>query len=171
MAIIVTVCLSGWFAPAAWAHGGGESSESLVLVRQAIGFLVNKPGDTMDVEDKMKDAMAAPDKAGVNLALVNSAMKALDAGQMMKVRLLLERSIGARPIMGNEDPVQIGQVPPAVTGEDTGTLVALDPLPGRHGLTGTDWILLTISIVLLAAGAVLSVRMRPHLRRPEGGRP
>jgi hypothetical protein len=100
-ALIIAMLLTGLVAPqAASAHGEGDSDESLVLVRQAIAFLVNKPGDQMDVEGKINDSLDAPHKEGVNLTVVQRAMDALDAGDMAKVRQLLQQSIGARPYVG-----------------------------------------------------------------------
>jgi hypothetical protein len=162
LVLIATLC--GLIAPsAARAHGEGDSDESLVLVRQAIAYIVNKPGDDADVEDKINDALEAPMKDGVDLSLVSRAKQALMDGDMRKVRNLLQAAIGARPYTGTNDPVQIGHVPPALTGEDTGTLAALDALPGRHGLDGGDWALLIISLVVGAAGLALAIRLRPHL--------
>ena len=168
LALIVAVLLAGLVVPqAASAHGEGDSDESLMLVRQAIAFLVNRPGDQMDVEDKINDSLEAPHKEGVNLALVKQAMDAMDAGDMMQVRRLLQQSIGARPYVGTEDPVQIGKVPPPLTGADTGTLAALDPMPGRHGLTAADWAALVASGVVLLVGTALSFRLRPTLAQPQ----
>ncbi len=137
LGLVVAALLAGLIAaPIAGAHGEGESDESLVLVRQAIALLVNKPGDLMAVKDKMNDGLEARHQEGVNLAMVRQAMDMMpgeqlgsdmmmSSGDMMQVRTLLEKSIGARPIVGGEDPVQIGDVPPPLTGEDTGTLVVL----------------------------------------------
>ncbi len=168
LAVIVAVLLAGLVVPQdASAHGEGDSDESLMLVRQAIAFLVNRPGDQMDVEDKINDSLEAPHKEGVNLALVKQAMDAMDAGDMMQVRRLLQQSIGAHPYVGTEDPVQIGKVPPPLTGADTGTLAALDPMPGRHGLTAADWAALVASGVVLLVGTALSFRLRPTLAQPQ----
>jgi hypothetical protein len=170
--LIVVVVLTGLVAPpAAFAHGEGDSDESLVLVRQAIAFLANKPGDQADVEDKINDSLKAPRKAGVNLTVVKQAMDAMDAGNMTQVRQLLQRSIGARPYAGTADPVQIGKVPPALTGTDTGTLAALDPMPGRGGLTAGDWAALAVSVVIVLVGVALTFRLRPKLphRKPSQG--
>jgi hypothetical protein len=70
--------------------------------------------------------------------------------------------------------VQIGKVPPALTGADTGTLAALDPMPGRHGLTAGDWGALAAGVVVALAGIALSFRLRPklpHPPTPQGERP
>jgi hypothetical protein len=168
LALIVAVLLAGLVAPPpASAHGGGDSDESLVLVRQAIAYLVNKPGDMGHVEDKIHDSLEAPHKEGVNLLLVQQAMDAMDAGDMMQVRQLLEKSIGARPYVGTADPVQIGKVPPALIGADTGTLVALDPMPGRHDLTAGDWAAIAVAAVIALVGLALSFRLRPNVAHPQ----
>jgi len=173
LGLVVAALLAGLIAaPIAGAHGEGESDESLVLVRQAIALLVNKPGDLMAVKDKMNDGLEARHQEGVNLAMVRQAMDMMpgeqlgsdmmmSSGDMMQVRTLLEKSIGARPIVGGEDPVQIGDVPPPLTGEDTGTLVVLDPLPGRHGLTAVAWIAIVAAGLVVTVGAALSLRLRP----------
>src|SRR6266568_2589157 len=151
LVLIVGVLLAGLVAPqAAYGHGEGESDQSLVLVRQAIALMVNKPGDSM--------------KPGTMMT----------SGDMMQVRQLLEKSIGARPFAGAEDPVQIGAVPPPLTGADTGTLVALDPMPGRHGLTAAAWVALVVAGLVVSAGMALSFRLRPklaHPQMPEGAQP
>lgn len=167
-ALIVAVLLAGLVSPtSASAHGGGDSDESLVLVRQAIAYLVNKPGDMGHVEDKINDALEAPHTEGVNLVLVKQAMDALDGGDMMQVRQLLEKSIGARPYVGSEDPMQIGKVPPPLTGEDTGTLAALDPMPGRHRLTAGDWAAIVAAVLIALAGVALSFQLRPKAAHPQ----
>jgi hypothetical protein len=181
LGFIVAMLLAGLIAPPiAGAHGEGESDESLVLVRQAIALLVNKPGDLMAVQDKMNDCLEAPHKEGVNLTMVRQAMDMMpseemgsgmmmSSGDMMQVRTLLEQSIGARPIVGNEDPVQIGDVPPPLTGEDTGTLVVLDPLPGRYGLTGGAWLAIVAAGLVVIVGGALSLRLRPKLSKTSEG--
>ncbi len=187
LVLIVGVLLAGLVAPqAAYGHGEGESDQSLVLVRQAIALMVNKPGDQMAIQDKLNDCLQAPKKEGVNLAMVRQAMAMMKpgdsmntgtmmtSGDMMQVRQLLEKSIGARPFAGAEDPVQIGAVPPPLTGADTGTLVALDPMPGRHGLTAAAWVALVVAGLVVSAGMALSFRLRPklaHPQMPEGAQP
>jgi hypothetical protein len=103
--------------------------------------------------------------------VVKQAMDAMDAGNMTQVRQLLQRSIGARPYAGTADPVQIGKVPPPLTGADTGTLAALDPMPGRGGLTAGDWAALAVSVVIVLVGVALTFRLRPKLphRKPSQG--
>ncbi|WP_454850047.1 hypothetical protein [Promicromonospora soli] len=149
--------------PAAFGHGDDEQARAFDLVRQAIALIVNAPGDQMIISDKVADALAAEDTSDVRLDLVRQADDAVASGDLHEARALLERSIGARVHTGAADPVAIGQ-PPPLTGEQTGTLAAVDALPGRQGLNGGDWLLLTASLLIGAAGVVVAVRIRPpHL--------
>src|SRR5262249_311701 len=142
VALVLIVASVG--APrAAWAHGEGDSDQALILVRQAIAYLVNTPINMDAAADKIRDATEAPDKDGVRIPLVEQARDAMEAGDMEsgalhRARALREQAIGAHVHPGNAAPVAIGDVPPLVTGADTGTLAALDPMPGRGGLNGGD---------------------------------
>ena len=144
----------------AWAHEGEETVAAVDDVRQAIAVIVNKPGDMATIEDKINDALEAEDKEGVNLALVRQAKDALESNDMMKVRDLLESAIGARPDLSGTDVRPILNVPLA-TGEETGTRVVTDELPGRQGLTRTDVLLLVLAGLVAVAGLALSRRWRP----------
>ena len=74
----------------------------------------------------------------------------LMAGNVAQGRALLQHSI-----------IQaLSQLPPP-TGEQTGTKIVLDPLPGRGNLTGTDFGFLIVSILLIFLGVGLSWRFRP----------
>ncbi len=164
--LIVTmlVTLAGLVAPGtAMAHGADDSDMSLILVRQAIAYIVNTPNDMGAIEDKMNDAGKAPDQSGVKIPLIEQAQAAFKTGDMHKVRALLESSIGARVHTNGADPVSIRAVPPPLTGTDTGTLATIDPMPGRGPLSGGDWFLLAISIAVGLGGLALSIRLRPHL--------
>jgi hypothetical protein len=129
------------------------------LVRQAIGLIVNTPDDTAAIEDKIDDALHAEDKSDVKMPPVEQAMEALDGGDLDQTRLLLEVAIGARSATGSE-PVSMGNAPP-VTGEATGTLAATDPMPGRGGLNGGDWVLLAASVVVGLFGVATAFWLRP----------
>jgi hypothetical protein len=146
----------------AWAYGAGDSDKSLVLVRQAIALIVNTPANMAAITDKINDALKAKDKSNVNLSLVQQAKDTLDSNDMHQVRRLLEAAIGARPHTGRADPVPIGNAPPLV-GEDTGTGVVADPVPGRGPLSGGDWVLLALALAIGVAGVAASLRLRPHL--------
>src|SRR5262249_58435891 len=92
-ALLVGVWLSTLAASPAVAHGGGDSDQASVLVLQAIGFIVNKPGDMDDISDKVNDALNAPDKEGVDMAQVQAAKDALDKEDMDQARDLLQQSL------------------------------------------------------------------------------
>lgn len=164
--LLLTAVLLTVSPMSAWAqHEDGEHARAYDLVRQAIALIVNTPGDHEAIEHKIDDALAAEDTSQVNLPLVEQAMEAMEAEDMHEARRQLEASIGARVHTGRSDPVPIGS-PAPVTGEATGTVAAVDAIPGRPGLTSGDWILLAVSALAGLAGVVLSARLRPHLPHP-----
>ena len=151
VAVIALLTLSVTAGPAA-AHGGDESQEGYVLVQQALAHLAH---DTSHVGvdlamEKVDDALATQDQEGVAVADVEHAKRALEAGQVVQARALLQRSIKGA----------LREQPPA-TGEQTGTTVVAPILPGRGGMTGLDWAFLIVSALLLLAGAGLAYRFRP----------
>ncbi|MGW0885468.1 hypothetical protein [Streptomyces sp. NPDC002671] len=145
----------------AFAHGGEGSDRAFDLVRQGIAYLVTKPHDTMDIEDKINDAVNAKDTSHVDLAYVRQAQQAFKSGDLPATRVLLERSIGARVATTPAAPVPIGS-PLPITGTETGTLVVADPLPGRGALHAGDWGLLAGSVAVGAGGVAFAIRVRPH---------
>ncbi|MFD8308365.1 hypothetical protein ACFV29_39435 [Streptomyces sp. NPDC059690] len=153
----ILLILSG---SAAYAHGGDETDRAFDLVRQGIAYLVTKPQDSMDIEDKINDSLEAKDTSHVDLAYVRKAQRAFKAGDLTATRILLERSIGARLATTPADPVPINS-PLPVTGTETGTLVVADPLPGRGALHAGDWGLLAGSLAVGAAGVAVAIRIRP----------
>jgi len=149
----------------AWAHGPEGTERAYDLVRQAIALIVNTPDNMDSIADKVTDATEAADSSGVQIPLVKQAKKAMDAGDLHQTRALLEKSIGARVHTDTSEPVPIGQ--PAPVGADTGTVAAVDPMPGRNGLAGSDWIMLALSVVVGVGGIALSLKLRPrHLPHP-----
>jgi hypothetical protein len=155
-------------ATPASAHEGEQAKAAIDDVRQAIAYIVNQPGNMDAIADKVNDALDSDDKDGVNMDLVSQAKAALEGNDMMQARLLLQASIGAVPDLSGTDVRPIlhlapnaGHVPLAV-GDETGTNVVYDPLPGRRHLTGTDVVLLSIAAVLALAGLFLAWRWRPH---------
>jgi hypothetical protein len=167
--VVVTLVVGvGGFARPAFAHGGDESKEGSVLVQQAIAYLVNEPNNLMAADEKVGDALATSDHVGVDVRLVTSARAALADGDGHRARSLLEQSIGARSHLDRADPAPIRQMGPAPTGADTGTVVAIDPLPGRRGLTGGDWIVLVGLVGVGALGIFLAIRFRPGAHAVEG---
>ncbi|MFJ9870239.1 methyltransferase family protein [Streptomyces sp. NPDC101165] len=153
--------------PAAFAHDGEGSDRAFDLVRQGIAYLVTRPHDSMDIEDKINDSLEAKDTSHVDLAYVRKAQQAFKSGDLTATRVLLERSIGARLATTPADPVPINS-PLPITGAETGTLVVADPLPGRGPLHAGDWGLLGASAAAGAAGVVLAIRVRPHNTRGGG---
>ena len=139
-------------ASPAWAHGDGETKEGSLLVQQAIGYLVNVPGKdgAMQAMEKIDDALATTDQEGVNVADVKAAQTALDADQSVQARTLLQQSI--------TDAVKA--MMPA-TGEETGTGVVTDALPGRGGVTTAGWALFAGSLLILLLGVALARWYRP----------
>ncbi len=148
-ALLVGVWLTTLAAAPAMAQDEGESDQASVLVLQAIGFIVNKPGDMDDISDKVDHALKAPDKDGVDMAQVQAAKDALDKGDMGQVRTLLQQSL--KP----------GAPMPGAKGEETGTTVVHDGLSTQGRLAGGDWVLLVLSVLALALGVWLALRFRP----------
>jgi hypothetical protein len=151
----------------AWAHGEDENAPAYDLVRQAIALIVNTPDDHEAIEDKVHDALEAEDTSRVTLSYVQQAMDALDADNMDQARSELEAAIGARVYTGPADPVPIGGPAPPPTGADTGTVAAVDGIPGRAALSGGDRVLIVVSVVAGAAGVLLAIRPRPHESDPQ----
>jgi hypothetical protein len=161
--------------PAA-ADEPGESDESTQLVREAIALIVNTPGDMEGIEDKIVDALEAPNQEGVDLDLVAEAEEAFEREDMHEVRALLERSIGAQPHRGDRDPLPIGETRgspgmPMASGAQTGTDVAIDELAPDRDLSGNDALGLIALVLLAGAGVWLAARFRSRPPRPEEARP
>lgn len=152
----------------AWAHGGGDGApEGYVLVQQALGHLAQDPGPkgVAAAEAKIGEALGGPDQDGVDVALVGQAQAELTAGEVVVAQQTLQLSIAEA----------VGQLEPA-SGEETGTTVVGEPLPGRGSLTGTDWTFGAVSLVLLVVGVGLALWFRPaenlaELRRGLAGTP
>lgn len=140
------------FASPAWAHGEGESEEGYLLVQQALGHLAHdKTSDgIMLAMEKIDDALDAEDQEGVDLAELRQAKAALEAGQTEQGRALLQHSISEA----------VSQLEPA-TGDETGTTVVLDALPGGGSLTGADWGVLATSVALVLLGGGLAWHFGP----------
>jgi hypothetical protein len=161
--------------PAA-AHEGEQSTEASDLIRQAIALIVNTPNDTMAIEDKINDAINANDKTGVDIAPVQQANDALEAGDLHRARALLEVSIGAQPHLSSALPVDIGKAPAApgaapsgvnlATGDNPGGGLADDPLVASRHFDGRTSTMLAVSIALVVVGVVLAIRYRPLRKNP-----
>lgn len=177
-ALTVAAALSFVAAPAAWADGDAGVVPARQAVLQAIAYIVNSPDDMAAITVKLKDAEAAQDTSGVDLALIRRAADAVAGGRLSEARGLLQQSIGAAVDLTGSDvrPILHAggglQGPALATGEQTGTQVVTDELPGRGPWTATDTTLLVVAAVLAVGGAWLSFRLRPAhsvwaLRRPE----
>ena len=152
----------------AFAHGDEEEVPAREGVLQAIAYVVNTPDDVDMITDKLNDAKDSTDQAGVDITKVDQAMKALDAKNMPLVRTLLEQSIGAKVDLTGLDVRHVLQVPPGLsavslaTGQQAGTQVVTDEMPGRGSLSGEDAALIGIAAVVAAGGVLLSIRFRPE---------
>ena len=139
-------------ASPALAHGSGESKMAYQLVQQALGHLAHQLGTegVMPAIEKIDDALRTTEQMGVNVGELKLAKMALMAGNVTQGRALLQHSIIEA----------LSQLPPP-TGEQTGTKIVLDPLPGRGSLSGTDVAFLIVSILMIFLGVGLSWRFRP----------
>lgn len=165
--LVATLALMAGVPALANADEAGESDQVKVLVLQAIAMLVNDPNDMMGVEELIGDALEAPDKAGVDMAMVEQASTALEDGDMRRTRDLLQSSIGAGPYLGNGVPRPILQTsgepgaPAYAIGADTGTAVVLDPYRPDRGLDDGEIVLLAISILAIIGGLLLAWQVKP----------
>ena len=154
LAACVVALGSVLLASPARADEPGETTVGYVLVQQALGHLAHDTG-RLGIElatEKIDDALATTDRDGVDVNELQRAKTALEAGPVSQGVALLQRSIAAA----------VSQLPPAV-GEETGTKIVLSPLPGRSGLTGTDRLLLAVSVLpLLLLGVGLAWYFRPR---------
>lgn len=148
-ALLVGVWLATLAVAPALAHGDGDTDQASVLVLQAIGIITNKSTAMDDIMDKVDDALTAPNKEGVDLAKVQAAKEALDKEDMDQARDLLQQSLqSSTPVQGAK-------------GEETGTTVVHPGLSMQGRPRGGDWVLLAVSILVLALGLWLAVRFRP----------
>jgi hypothetical protein len=137
----------------AWAHGAdGGAEEGYVFVQQALGHLARDPGPkgVAAAQAKIQETLSAADQDGVDVALVRQAEAELTAGRTQEAQQTLQQSIADA----------VGALK-AASGEQTGTTVVGTPLPGRGSLTGTDWALGVVSLLLLLAGVGFALWFRP----------
>ena len=159
--VLLTALLS---ASPVWADEPGETDVGYLLVQQALGHLAH---DTTDagVElamEKVDDALDTEHQEGVDVAELQRARAALEAGDVAQGRTQLTESISEA----------LSQLPPA-TGEETGTTTVPSALSGRGALSGSDWMLLVVSVLLMGLGGGLAWHFRPrdnlrHLRAQLG---
>jgi len=160
VAVLAIVAGPGAAMPA-WAHGDGPEAEGYVFVLQATSFLVNVPGamGTAEAIEKVEEALANEDQDGIDVAVLEEGMSALEEGDRERGLMLLEESIAEA----------VASLEPA-TGEETGTAVVLPELTSQGGLSTTDWIFLGLSALAAAIGAILAIRFRPTENLRELGR-
>lgn len=136
-----------------------ESTQSSVLVEQAVALIANDGGDER-VAERIQDAVDAPDTRGVDLAKVEQALAVIDApGEdptaTSRARTLLLDSLGGTLPSAPEDGQQ-------ATGTETGTSVILDEFRSSWGISdGGDAVLLGLSLAAIMAGLYLARRLRP----------
>ncbi len=159
--VVLTILGGGLAAQPAWADPGESADEGYIMVQQALSYLVIDPGPDGSSQAlvMLDDALAADDQDGVDVATLERAREALQAGEAGAARALLQDSI-------TEAVTSLG---PAV-GEETGTTEVLPPLPPREALSPTDWVFLALSAFVAVVGVVLAVRFRPRQSLRELGR-
>lgn len=135
------------------ADEGQSLDEGYVIVQQALSYLVNEPNTSGTTKALMKvdEALAAKDQQGVDVSKVKEAKIALRLGDAAAGRTLLQDSITEA----------VTALKPAI-GVQTGTTTMVAPLPPRGPLTFVDWILLALSVIVAAIGAVLATMLRPR---------
>jgi hypothetical protein len=133
-------CFAVLSAAPAFAHGGGDSNQSRILVLDALSYLANQTPHYAD------EAMAK-DQSGVDMGPLTMAKQAMDAGQMMQARDLLQRSL--QPMMGQ------------VMGDESGTTMMLDPLKVSTNGGGSRGLLVGASALAVLAGLLLASLWRP----------
>ena len=114
--------------------------------------------------EKVDDALGTEDQEGVDVAELQRARAALEGGDVGQGRAQLTRSIREA----------LSQLQPA-TGEETGTTTVPSALPGRRALSGSDRMLLVVSVLMVGLGGGLAWVYRPrdnlsHLRARLGSR-
>lgn len=143
----------------AWAHEE-ESDEAAVLTEQAIALIANDADEAM-VTERIEDALDAPHKEGVDLALVRRALESAEGpgpegAALAKARLLLLDALG-------------GKLPSApksgkfAMGTETGTSAVLNEFRPARGIADAgDAALFSLALVAIGVGMWLSVRLRPR---------
>jgi hypothetical protein len=122
------------------------------MVQQAISYLVNQPGATGTAQAlvRVDNALAAKDQDGVDVATLQQAKVDLKSGNADTARPLLQKSISEAT----------AALKPA-TGEETGTTTVVPPFHGTVALSGTNWLLLILSMLVAVGGAILVYLLRP----------
>lgn len=162
----LVVAATAALAMPAQAHEAEKSMKATDLVRQCIALIVNEPDKHDMALDKMNDALNSKFQSGVYVDYILQAVTAEKAGDSHRARALLEASIGAKPHISGVDPAPIRQlsVQPAV-GAEAGVGIATDPMELTAEFTGTNLALLAASVIAIALGAWMAIRIRPRHRQ------
>src|SRR5262245_11063143 len=143
-------------APAV-AHEGEKGIPARELVQIAVAVIRTQPEQMDLAADKIKDALEAADKDGVDLARVQQAQAALEAGDMPRTELLLEQALGACPGEPVTNPAGVRAKLPQSPCPTPAHERALGPVPVRGTAKPA---LLTSGAVLALGGLVLAWRIR-----------
>ena len=155
--------------PAAFANEE-ETDEASLLVMQTISLIANGR-DAAVVEERLVDALEAPDQEGVDMARVEEAAALLeqepvDEARLQQIRDVLSEAIEIRAATGYgpiPGPGEMGEESSIVTGAESGTQVVLDELrPARGVDSGDDVVMVVVGLAMAALGLALARRWRPH---------
>lgn len=170
LAILVTAVLLLLPQAPASANEEGTDQASL-LVLQTISLIANGRDQTV-VEERLSDALEAPDRSGVDMAKLQRSLQVLQGGEVDQEALdqvgeVLQGSVTIRAASGYgaiPGPGEVsGDQPAFVTGSSTGTVVVLDELRPTRGVSGGgDVVLLVLAAGSILLGLYLARRWRPH---------
>lgn len=155
--------------PAAFANEE-ETDEARLLVLQTISLIANGR-DAAVVEERLLDALEAPDQEGVDMVRLEEAAALLeqepvDEARLQQVRDVLSAAIEIRAATGYgaiPEPGEMGEESSFVRGAESGTEVVLDELrPARGVDSGDDVVLIAAGLALAVLGLALARRWRPH---------
>ena len=152
-------------AAPALAHEGEESVPAITNVQEAIAIRAEHVGSFPPAEvaehamDKVGDALESEDSRGVQLALVQQAKDALEAGRNDDALTLLERSIGACPGAPVIEPQDASRTPPPLS-LPCPSVAHIQTLDGSPVGGVQEPVLITIGAVLVLAGLGLARRIR-----------
>ncbi|HEX6581889.1 MAG TPA: hypothetical protein VF195_13625 [Actinomycetota bacterium] len=163
--VLIAVGSVAALAAPALAHEGEESVPAITNVQEAIAILAEHVGSFPPAEvaehamDKVGDALESEDSRGVQLALVQQAKDALEAGRNDDALTMLERSIGACPGAPVIEPQDAPRTPPPLSlpCPSVAHFQTLDrsPVGGVQ-----EPVLITVGAVLVLAGLGLARRIR-----------
>jgi hypothetical protein len=157
--IAVTVGSLGVIATPASAHGDEKNKPSADLVRIAIAILEVHPMPNAAVADRIHDAEVATDQSDVKMNLVKQADAALEKGDVVTTKRLLEKSIGECP---DNDILYVSDQSPKPPCVAPAHALAVS----RKAVGGTsEVVILIIALIALVAG--LLVIRHPFVRRAE----